>query len=232
MAINQHDLKAAQRYFEESQTRLRQLGDRRGLIRAVGGLAKVALEQKRYLEARALILEAITLTREVGDRWTASVMLDLMGSLSIQQRHTQLAAQLFGAAEGLREAIGAPLSPAFRDWRERDLSSLRAQLPSETFTRLWDEGRALAPEAAAQLFEAAKFGESTKPAPLGELTAREIEVLRLVSEGLTDAEIAERLVVSVRTVNAHLRSIYGKLDVTSRTAAARWGVENGLSMVR
>jgi predicted ATPase/DNA-binding CsgD family transcriptional regulator len=228
LAINQHDLKGAQRYLEESQTYLRKLGDRRGLIRIIAGLAKVSLEQKRYLEARALILEAMTLTREVGDRWTASVMLDLMGSFCAKQHRIQLAVQLFGAAEALRAAIGAPLSPAFRDWRERDLQMTRTQLSPESLACLWDEGGTQTPESATQLFETAKLQVAALGATLGELTAREIEVLRLVGDGLTDAEIADHLILSVRTVNAHLRSIYDKLDVTSRTAAARWGIENGI----
>jgi DNA-binding NarL/FixJ family response regulator len=61
---------------------------------------------------------------------------------------------------------------------------------------------------------------SGEPAP-SLLTSREVEVLRLVASGLTDAQVAEKLVVSVRTINAHLQSIYGKLDVQSRTAAVR-----------
>jgi DNA-binding NarL/FixJ family response regulator len=61
-----------------------------------------------------------------------------------------------------------------------------------------------------------------------ELTARETEVLSLLAEGLTDAQIADRLVLSARTVQAHLRSIYSKLDVTTRTAAARYALTHGL----
>jgi DNA-binding NarL/FixJ family response regulator len=60
------------------------------------------------------------------------------------------------------------------------------------------------------------------------LTTREVEVLRLVAEGLTDAEVAARLFLSPRTVSTHLRAIYGKLDVSSRTAAARLAAEYGL----
>jgi DNA-binding CsgD family transcriptional regulator/tetratricopeptide (TPR) repeat protein len=60
------------------------------------------------------------------------------------------------------------------------------------------------------------------------LTAREVEVLRLVAQGLTDAEVAGRLFLSPRTVSTHLRSIYGKLGVSSRTAAARLAAEYGL----
>jgi DNA-binding NarL/FixJ family response regulator len=60
------------------------------------------------------------------------------------------------------------------------------------------------------------------------LTAREVEVLRLVAQGLTDAQVAERLVVSTHTVHAHLRSSYGKLEVSSRAAATRFAVDHQL----
>ena len=60
------------------------------------------------------------------------------------------------------------------------------------------------------------------------LTARESDVLRLVAMGLSDAQIAEKLVISERTVHAHLRSIYRKLEVTSRSAATRYAVEHHL----
>ncbi len=60
------------------------------------------------------------------------------------------------------------------------------------------------------------------------LTAREVEVLRLVAQGLTDAQVAEKLVVSPRTVNWHLTSIYGKLQVSSRSAATRYAIEHHL----
>ena len=64
-------------------------------------------------------------------------------------------------------------------------------------------------------------------APAG-LTAREIDVLRLVAVGRSDAEVAGQLYLSVRTVNAHLRSIYRKAGVRSRAAASRFAEENGL----
>jgi DNA-binding NarL/FixJ family response regulator len=64
-------------------------------------------------------------------------------------------------------------------------------------------------------------------APRG-LTPREIEVLRLVAKGLSNAEVADQLFVSLRTVHAHLRSIFHKLGVGSRTSATRYAIENGL----
>jgi DNA-binding NarL/FixJ family response regulator len=61
-----------------------------------------------------------------------------------------------------------------------------------------------------------------------ELTSREIEVLRHVAHGMSDAQVADKLVVSLRTVHSHLRSIYRKLQVGSRNEAARWAVEHRL----
>jgi len=60
------------------------------------------------------------------------------------------------------------------------------------------------------------------------LTEREVEVLRVVALGLTDAQVAERLVLSARTVNSHLRSIYSKLEVSSRIAAVRYALDHDL----
>jgi DNA-binding NarL/FixJ family response regulator len=61
------------------------------------------------------------------------------------------------------------------------------------------------------------------------LTAREVEVLRLLAGGLTDLQIAEKLVLSPRTVHAHISSIYSKLGVTSRSAAPRYAIEHHLA---
>jgi DNA-binding NarL/FixJ family response regulator len=69
---------------------------------------------------------------------------------------------------------------------------------------------------------------ATPEAPPAGLSAREAEVLRLVSTGLTNAEVAEQLFLSSRTVDWHLGSIYRKLGFHSRTEAARFAVEHGL----
>ena len=73
-----------------------------------------------------------------------------------------------------------------------------------------------------------KTVSKSAPAYPSGLTMREVEVLRLVASGLTNAQIADELVISTRTVNAHLRSIYNKLDVSSRTAATRFAIDHHL----
>jgi DNA-binding NarL/FixJ family response regulator len=64
-------------------------------------------------------------------------------------------------------------------------------------------------------------------APAG-LTAREVEVLRLVAQGLTNPQIAEQLTISVHTVSAHVRSLFNKLDVNSRNAVTRFAIKHHL----
>jgi DNA-binding NarL/FixJ family response regulator len=71
------------------------------------------------------------------------------------------------------------------------------------------------------------LSQSAPAYPAG-LTVREVEVLRLVANGLTNAQIAQQLVISTRTVNAHMRSIYNKLEISSRTAATRFVIDHHL----
>lgn len=92
------------------------------------------------------------------------------------------------------------------------------------FKAAWAKGRALTLEQAIALAEQVTASQPTIQLPAG-LTEREVEVLRWLTKGLADAEIAEQLVVSRRTVHAHLRSIYSKLDVTTRSAATRAAME-------
>lgn len=82
----------------------------------------------------------------------------------------------------------------------------------------------------AQRYHRQTFSDEREPAahPAG-LTAREVEVLRLVARGLSNPEVAAELVLSPRTVHAHLRSVYRKLDVHSRAAAARSAATLGLT---
>jgi len=58
--------------------------------------------------------------------------------------------------------------------------------------------------------------------------ARGVEVLRLMAQGLADAQVAEQLVISPHTVNTHLTAIYGKIAVSSRSAATRYAIEHHL----
>jgi DNA-binding NarL/FixJ family response regulator len=75
--------------------------------------------------------------------------------------------------------------------------------------------------------QTAEVGTELSPG-LEHLTPRQIEVLRLVARGMTNAEIADALFLSRRTVHAHLRSIFHKLEVGHRSAATRYAIQHGL----
>src|SRR5690606_10437672 len=111
-----------------------------------------------------------------------------------------------------------------------DLARGRALLPDDLFAAAWAAGEQLTIAQAIVLCHQ-PFPEASparQPEPLSQLSGREKEVLRLVTEGLTDAQIAAKLVLSVRTVNAHVQSIFNKLGVNTRLAAARYALDNSL----
>jgi DNA-binding NarL/FixJ family response regulator len=119
----------------------------------------------------------------------------------------------------------------------RASATVRAELGEEAFAAAWAEGQAMTLEQALLAMEQiAHTGQPLSPATshasqqpsIADLTAREQEVLRLVARGLTDAQVASTLVISPRTVNAHLRSIYSKLHLSSRHAAIYFALEQGL----
>jgi DNA-binding NarL/FixJ family response regulator len=129
------------------------------------------------------------------------------------------------------------LPPVYRADHDRAVIAARVQLGEQAFSTAWAQGRGMSLEQVL-----ATRGPVTIPAPPSAgpfstpvskaspagLTSREVEVLRLVAQGLTDAKIAERLVISYRTVTTHLSSIYTKLGVSSRSAATRFAVEHHL----
>jgi DNA-binding CsgD family transcriptional regulator len=146
------------------------------------------------------------------------------------------AAQLLGAAEPHLDSMRGYMPLTDRGNYTHTLAEVRAQLDPAAFAAAFAQGRALQlgqvimyaqdqPRLHEQGTPMPQPAASAAPAayPAG-LTEREVAVLRLVAQGLTDAQVAERLVISRRTVNGHLRSIYGKLSVSSRTAAVHFAV--------
>ena len=134
--------------------------------------------------------------------------------------------------------MDGPIPPIERADYEHTVAATRTQLNEEVFAAIWAEGRAMTPQQAFAAREPAPEQQawtmlkSTTKLPLTYpmgLTAREVDVVRLVAEGLTDAQVAKKLVLSPRTISTHLRSIYSKLGINSRSAATRFAFENHLT---
>jgi len=227
VALDEGDFVRATRLLEESLAVCRELGDRRTITKAVQFLGDAELGRGDPEAARAHYEESLSLSIELGDRWISALALEGLARVALVTHQPDAAARLLGAADALRDATGSPRSPYFAGLYEPCLQRTRSELGPERFQEVWEAGRMLPLEQApALLAPAAPVPGSTRD---DGLTAREIDVLRLVADGQTDAEVAERLVVSLRTVNAHLRSVYRKLDIHSRSAATRYAVEHGLT---
>ena len=153
-------------------------------------------------------------TTETGDT------LEGLAAIAAALGHLDLAGQLFGTAAGWRETYQQEsVFPMPNDFQE-SAASVRHRLGERAWFEAYEAGRKLNSEYAMRLAEEAVSAlEELQRRSLG-LTAREIDVLNLVADGMSNAEIADRLVLSERTVHAHLRSIFDKLGVNSRTAAA------------
>ena len=143
-----------------------------------------------------------------------------------------------GAADVLRETIGEPLSPVEQASYESAIKNAHRRLGERAFAAAWAEGRTMTPDQAlqAQLPSTAPPPTSSTPVAEGRpitylagLTAREVEVLRLVAQGMTNEQVAGKLVISPRTVDTHLTSIYSKIGVSSRSAATRYALEHHLA---
>lgn len=140
-----------------------------------------------------------------------------------------------GTSEVLREASGIPIPLVEQADYERAVAVVRSSLGEQAFAVAWSQGRMMTAEQAlaaqgqtpAPIIPARHT--SSTPIPPDNLTAREVEVLRLLASGLTDLKIAEKLVLSPRTVHTHISSIYIKLGVTSRSAATRYAIEHHLT---
>jgi len=141
------------------------------------------------------------------------------------------AAWLWGASEAMCTTLGESLLPVELALAARGVVAVRAELGEETFTTAWTQGQAMTPEQAFAMLIQSRSSSKCKQAPpsaTNELTAREMEVLHLLVEGLTNAQIARQLIIGLVTVNSHVRSIYSKLGVSSRAAATRFALEHHL----
>ena len=205
---------------------LRAVGDRRAYGKMLLGAADINADLGDVETAAAQFEESLTLFVEFGDRWFGGIVLESAAFLAAATGDAARSVRLLAAADAIRRALEVPLWVGFRERHDRVLAETRNALGKARFTAAWEEGARTPISATVELVAPARTDASADACE--GLTTREVEVLALVGQGLTDAEVAERLVVSIRTVHAHLRSIYRKLDVHSRTAATRYALEHRL----
>ena len=227
----QGDYELAARLYGEVLSLAREVQDTYYTAAALHNLGQMEHHRGNDARAHPLLVESLTLLQQLGDRPTMSTFLADIAGVWAAQGQPERAARLFGAAQALRDNMQVIMYEAQRRAYERDVARAGAQLDATAWEAQWAEGRAMSlDDACALALEDLPAPQAAAPAavnPYG-LTEREVEVLRLLVAGLTYAQIAEHLTVSFHTVHAHLRSIYGKLGVTSRSQAARLAAQDGL----
>jgi len=239
VALLQGDVTTARSLAEESVRLCREVGHRWDAIQSIAILAKVADAQHDRAAALVLYQKSLDLAREVGDKILIASGLEGLAGAVATRGDPIWATRLWGAAVALRDTIGAPMPPIKRAGYERAVAAVRIHLGEKAFAAAWSQGRMMTPEQALQARDLhTTLHQSSKGAVVASLakappypamlTAREVEVLRLVAQGLTDRQIAEQLIISPRTVNTHLTSIYNKLGVDTRAAATRFAVDHRL----
>ena len=232
----QGDLSTARLLFEKSLVYFQERANEKQAGWVLSCLGKVSAMQGDYQAAQAYYEASLLRNGEVE---RSLVPLDIPPALEglaaavAAQGNAAWAARLWGTAEALREARKDSLAPVYRPDYERAVAAARIRLGEQRFAAAWAEGRTMTPDQvlATKERKAQPAGQplahpAKSPAayPAG-LTAREVEVLRLVAQGLTDGQIAEQLVISPRTVNTHMTSIFNKIQVSTRAAAARYAME-------
>jgi ATP/maltotriose-dependent transcriptional regulator MalT len=241
MTSLQGDLTLAAEQTQEALSLVRELGDKRYICIALHSRGHIALLQRDFKLADASFREGLLLAEDIGDDTLMGWHLAGLATVAAAEEQSLRAARLFGAAEQ-RLDVHTQMNSVERAGYERAVQSVRERLGEEAFAAARAEGQSMTPEyilsapepEPAQPQQPSSTGTAApstvraKPTYPAGLTGREVEILRLVAQGLTDIEVAEALVISPRTVNWHLTSIYSKLQVSSRSAATRFAIEQHL----
>lgn len=218
----------------------RQTGESWAMMRALYAQTLFAETQGNSTDVQAMYEEAMTITRatvKTGALLSIATCLTCLGALVALQKQYAWAVCLWGKARALHKTRdrASELGPC--EWlltilntnllSSQVLKAVHIQLDEQAFTALWNQGQAMALE---QLLAGPEPQIVSSPPVIYSdgLTPRERDVLRLIAQGLSSAVIAEQLVISLATVNSHVRTIYSKLGISSRSAATRYALEHHL----
>jgi predicted ATPase/DNA-binding CsgD family transcriptional regulator len=237
------DLDAARRHLAEALDIFRALHHRDGIVYQAFNLGLADYLAGSLAAAAALFAESLDLARRSGIRAITAYALLGLALAGRDGADPGRPARLHGAADRALADLGRVLDPLEARLADVDRQRLRAVMGDEAFDAEYAAGRTLDPARAAhevRLGVQAERGAPRAGTPASEpdaavpdeaasvLTSRERDVLTLVAQGLSNADIARRLVLSEHTVHRHLATILRKLGLSSRAAAAAWGVRTGL----
>jgi DNA-binding NarL/FixJ family response regulator len=229
---NRGDHERAKRLAERGLAISREIGERQATTSALYTLATLAQTGGKDERARNLFEEGLRLSAEIGNEADVAHCLAGLASMYGTEGKIVRAARLWGAEEALLEKLEDAVYTYVPDraLHRSQVAAARSQVDEAVWIAAWNEGRVMSFQQAVEY--ALEQERAPDPAALGPhlggLSAREVDVLRLVATGLSNPKVAERLFLSSRTVDWHVGSIYRKLEIHSRAEATRFAAERGL----
>jgi len=207
------DLAEAASLFDSAVEQARKEGRIRTLATALFERGRIARAEGDAQQASTLQTEALELALRLNDWVRVAVGLEAMAGLAADAERYEVATRLLAAADALRKAHAVDASPPPAPEQEAIVEAIGL----DRFESLWAEGSLLSAEEAVS-YALRKPGPSDRPEDAqSSLTNIERDIVALVSEGLTDAEVAARLFISPRTVSTPLSRISARLGLRSRT---------------
>jgi non-specific serine/threonine protein kinase len=230
VAFGMGDLDRSEQRCADALGISRRAHDPWGAASALGCLGLVQSARGAVEPALAHLREALGLFLEIGSIERIADLLRGVAVVASVGGDRPSAARLFAAADALQERIGAVQSLPERATYDSAQAALRAAIDPGQLAAATAAGREMTVDEAIALAHALVLEQPSPviPAEAELLSPREREVLRLLSEGKTDAQIADALSVSRRTASTHVQHIFNKLGVSSRAAAAVYALRHGL----
>jgi ATP/maltotriose-dependent transcriptional regulator MalT len=226
------ELRLAQGQIEAAHVALQRVLDETREVRtrapALAAYVEVALAGSDVEEARRAADELSEIARSMGSPLLHGASGRAAGAVLLAEGDPRAASTALREASDAYREIGAPyeearvrtlLAEACRTLGDVDSADLELAAARRTFEQLG---------AAPDLVRLDQLAGSARQGSPGKLTAREVQVLRLVATGMSNRAIAERLTISEKTVARHLSNIFTKLDLTSRAAATAYAYQQGL----
>jgi predicted ATPase/DNA-binding CsgD family transcriptional regulator len=209
--------------FEECVTECAARGERWNRSYALWGLGLASWLLGDSERAEEVQRAALGIKRDVGDQVGTALCLDALAWIAASRGQAARAAGLLGAAAAARNAVPATLPEPLAAHGEAAVTRARAALGEASFAEHFARGQAMpAARAVALGLKEPAPAAADHPAAPARLTPREREVAALIAGGMSNREIAARLVISVRTAETHVQHIMGKLGLTARTQIAAW----------
>ncbi len=207
----------------------REGGDRYIQTWMLFGQAREAWMMADWGGAESILTEALRLSRDVDNRVGMGISVEILAWVGTSTGRPERAARLLGGLQTLWESIPASLQPHLVPNHEACVADARSALGDREFDRIYGDGTRMSTEQLVSLALEEKEPKAQRASgkrSSGTLTPREGEIAGLVAQGLSNREIASRLVISKRTAETHVEHILTKLGFTSRSQIAAWVAED------